>query len=78
MAVDAIAYRLVIIGETVASLPPDLLAQEPAIPWSEIRSLRNRLVHAYFGIDPDILWSIVNTDLAPLQAAAERLLKRLR
>lgn len=75
-AIDAVAYRLVIIGEAVASLPADLLAHEAAIPWSEIKALRNRLVHAYFGIDIDILWGIVTTDLVPLRSAAERLLVR--
>lgn len=75
-AIDGVAYRLVIIGEAVASLPADLLAHEADIPWSEIKALRNRLVHAYFGIDLDILWGIVTTDLTPLRSAAERLLAR--
>ena len=76
-AVDGVAYRLVIIGEAVAKLPADLLMLEPKIPWAEIRALRNRLVHAYFGIDLDIMWSIVRVDLAPLQEATQRLLKRV-
>ncbi len=75
-SIDAVAYRLVIIGEAVAHLPADLLAKETTIPWSEIRALRNRLVHAYFGIDLDIMWSIVNNDLVPLRAAVERLLRQ--
>ena len=74
-SIDAVAYRLVIVGEAVTALPAELLAVEPSIPWFEIRALRNRLVHAYFGIDLDILWGIVSNDLKPLRGAAERLLK---
>ena len=76
-ATDAVAYRLVIIGEAVSRLPPELLAFEPGVPWAEIRALRNRLVHAYFGVDLDIMWSIVQIDLLPLQAATKRLLDRI-
>ncbi len=76
-SIDAVAYRLVIVGEAGTALPVELLATEAAIPWSEIRALRNRLVHAYFGIDLDILWGIVSNDLKPLREATDRLLKGL-
>jgi uncharacterized protein with HEPN domain len=77
VAIDGVAYRLVVVGEAVANLPSELLAKESAVPWSEIRALRNRLVHAYFGIDLDIMWGIIANDLAPLRSAVARLLKGL-
>jgi uncharacterized protein with HEPN domain len=39
----------------------------PQVPWRMIVATRNRLIHAYLGIDNDTLWSIVVTDVpAPL------------
>jgi uncharacterized protein with HEPN domain len=42
----------------------------PDLPWSSIIGMRNRLVHAYFDIDHDILWTTVTRVVPPL---AERL-----
>jgi uncharacterized protein with HEPN domain len=44
-----------IIGEAVNALPPELLTQFPEIPWGRITGLRNRLIHEYFWIDPEII-----------------------
>jgi uncharacterized protein with HEPN domain len=57
------------IGRT--GLPLESL--EPAIPWRDIRGLGNRLRHAYETIEPELIWSIIERDLAPLAQAAERL-----
>ena len=42
---DAVRVRLIEIGEAVKSLPPDVLENEPAIPWTEIAQMRDRLAH---------------------------------
>ena len=38
----------------------------PEVPWRAIVGMRNRLVHAYFDIDADVLWSSVNAELPVL------------
>jgi uncharacterized protein with HEPN domain len=38
----------------------------PKIPWGNIVGMRNRLIHAYFDINLDILWMTVTEDLPPL------------
>lgn len=43
---DAVRVRLIEIGEAVKDLPPDLLAHEPSIPWSEVARMRDHLAHA--------------------------------
>ena len=55
-----------IVGEAAARVSSETRARHPAIPWSEIVSLRNRLIHGYDAVDMDVLWSIVNTDLPAL------------
>lgn len=52
----AILYRLVVIGEAARNLSPALRDRYPALPWRAITDFRNRAVHAYFGMDWDIVW----------------------
>ena len=67
--------RLVeIVGEAAARVPRDKWTLYAQIPWWEIVSLRNRLIHAYDSIDFDILWEIVTNDLPPLISQLEQIL----
>jgi len=60
------------VGEA-ASQVTDPTRQEPAgIPWNSIIAMRNRLVHAYFSINLDILWNTVQQDLPDLIDLLER------
>jgi uncharacterized protein with HEPN domain len=51
-------------GEAANQVTADTRAQLPDLPWSSIIGMRNRLVHAYFDINRDILWTTV-TEAAP-------------
>lgn len=62
----ALVRLLEIVGEAAARVSAEARAKYPAIPWSEIVSLRNRLIHGYDAVDMDVLWSIVNIDLPAL------------
>jgi hypothetical protein len=44
------------------------------VPWQDVRDMRNILVHEYFGVDLDIVWATVQTDLQPLAASLRRAL----
>ena len=65
---------LEIVGEAAGQVTGRGQAQVPDIPWADIIGMRNRLVHAYFDLNLDILWQTVRQDLPPLVAALERVL----
>jgi uncharacterized protein with HEPN domain len=69
-----IIHHLQIIGEACSALAPDFRDGRPQIPWSEIIGMRNILVHRYFGIDLDIVWSAVEKDLPNLKREIETVL----
>ncbi|HIK08926.1 MAG TPA: DUF86 domain-containing protein [Oscillatoriaceae cyanobacterium M33_DOE_052] len=69
-----VLHHLAIIGEAVNALPAELLEKKPEMPWAQIIGLRNRLIHEYFRIDPEIIWSIATEDLPPLQIVISRML----
>ena len=74
MRYDATLRNLELIGEAANHVPDEVRAKAPSIPWRQVVATRNRLVHAYLGIDPDTVWSIVRDDVPPLHAALEALL----
>ena len=55
-----------IIGEAASSVSKESRDIFPQIPWSDIIGMRNRLIHAYFEINLDILWKTLTDDLPPL------------
>jgi len=61
--VDAVIRNFEIIGEAAKNIPAEIKEQYPNIPWNEMYSLRNRISHAYFGIDYVIIWDIITNYL---------------
>ena len=70
---DAVVKNLIVIGEAAKSLSEGSRAQAPEIPWSRVSGMRDRIVHAYFSIDLDIIWEVVDHELSDLRAALERI-----
>jgi uncharacterized protein with HEPN domain len=68
-----IVHHLQILGEAARGLSADLRAREPDVPWPQIIAMRNILVHAYFGIDLETVWSTVEKDLPRLKNRIEAL-----
>lgn len=77
MVFDAVRVRLIEIGEAVKDIDPDLLAEEPGIPWRDVAGMRDHLAHRYFDTAHSIVQGTVDHDLPPLLTAARRLLDRM-
>lgn len=69
--------NLQIIGEAAAGIASETRTLAPTIPWSKIVGMRNVLVHGYFDIDTEIVWTVVERDLPVLKPAVEQLLQKL-
>ena len=68
---DAVVRNLEIIGEAAKGLPDDVRAMMPDIEWSKATGLRNIVAHAYFGINDEILWDVVQNKIPPMKAAVD-------
>ena len=69
---DAVVRNLQTIAESTQRLSDALRATEPDTPWRAIAGFRNVLVHDYFDIDLEVVWSVVDKDLPKLVAAVDR------
>jgi uncharacterized protein with HEPN domain len=70
----ALVRLLEVVGEAAGRIPPEERTKYSAVPWQDIVSLRNRLIHGYDSVDFDILWEIISRDLPPLVSALEKIL----
>lgn len=70
---DATLRNLELIGEAATRVPEVVRQAHPDIPWRLIVATRNRLIHAYLGIDNDTIWSIIQDDIPALLKALEHL-----
>lgn len=73
--VDAVIRNFEIIGEAANQIDESYREQNPEIEWNRIRGFRNRIVHEYFGIDYEIVWSIMQEYLNQLIAHIRALLR---
>ena len=71
---DATVRNLELVGEAATYVPESVRRDHPEIPWRMVIATRNQLIHGYVGIDDDVLWSIVQTDI-PALLASLRILK---
>lgn len=74
--VKAVELNFIIIGEAARAIPDSIQVANPDVPWQLMRSMRNRMVHLYFHIDPAILWKTTQDDLPQLLPHLEALLSR--
>lgn len=71
---SAVIHKLSVIGEAAARLSGELTSRNPQVPWPQIVAFRNILVHAYFGIDWEIVWSAARDRCPVLREDIARIL----
>lgn len=65
--IDAVVRNLEIIGEAARNISIDIKNKYPDIPWEKMVTMRNKVLHEYFGVDEEILWQTINKDLPLLK-----------
>ena len=74
---DGVIRNLEIIREAVKNLPDDIKKDYPEVEWRKIAGLRDILIHAYFGVDLEIIWDIVKNKVPELKEMVRKILSNL-
>ncbi len=72
---DAVMRRLEIIGEAVKNLPVSFKSKHKSVPWKKIAGMRDILIHEYFGVDLNLVWNTLKTDLSKFQTDIVKLIQ---
>ena len=72
---DATLRNIELLGEAATHVPESVREACPQIEWRQVVATRNRVAHAYMGIDDDVIWDIIQTDIPDLLAALRKLLE---
>jgi len=77
MRYDATLRNLELIGEAATHVSPALRGLAPEIEWRQIVGTRNRVAHAYLGIEAETVWLIVTQHLPVLCVQLRSLIARI-
>jgi len=74
MMQDAVMHQIEIIGEASNSISEKFQEMHGQLPWSQMRAIRNRIVHDYRGVNLHIIWDTVQNDLPALKEQVQGIL----
>jgi uncharacterized protein with HEPN domain len=74
---DAVVRNLEIIGEATKNLSSHLRTTHPQISWKDLAGLRDKMIHHYFGINYEIVWTITTEELPGLLSRIQDVLEEL-
>jgi uncharacterized protein with HEPN domain len=72
---DAVIRNLEIIGEAARNIPAEIRERYPKVPWLEMQTMRNIVLHEYHGVNVNIIWQTVTDDLPPLVPLLQKILE---
>jgi len=75
--IDAVVRNFEIIGEASKQLPEDLRRKHPDVEWKEMSGMRDKLIHAYFGVNLEVVWKTAKERVPKLRLAVQQVLDEL-
>ena len=76
LLVNAVVRSLEVLGEAASQMSSEFRERHREIQWRDIISMRNRLIHAYFDIDYQVVWRTVKEDLPELIKQLRQILQQ--
>jgi uncharacterized protein with HEPN domain len=77
MIQDAVVRNLEVVGEATKQVPKALRERAPELSWSEMAGMRDKLIHDYLGVDLNLVWDVVASELPATRERIVALLDEL-
>ncbi len=74
----AVVRCLEIIGEATKNVPEEIRALRPSVPWKLMAGMRDKCIHAYFGVKFTTVWEAVKNEIPPIEPLIASLLQDLQ
>ena len=74
---DAVVRNIEIIGEATKNLSKDFKKKYKDIDWKNIAGMRDKIIHSYFGVKWDIVWSVIKDKMPKFKSQIENILKEM-
>ncbi len=75
---SAVIRKFEIIGEAARNVPETIKRHHPSVPWKRMAGMRDRLIHFYFGVNYDLVWETIRTDLPKVKSLVQQILAELK
>ncbi|MDP2215785.1 MAG: DUF86 domain-containing protein [Methanolobus sp.] len=73
----AVIRAIEVIGEAAKNIPDPVKNKHLSIPWRNITGMRDKLIHAYFGVDMEILWKAATIEVPGIEPKIRKILDSL-
>ncbi len=73
---DAVIRNFEIMGEATKNLPSEIRDNYPEVDWKLMAGFRDRLIHAYFGINLEIVWSAITSGVPKITESVGKVLEQ--